>query len=619
MAKQKFPIKNNNVSYSNNKIVKSLSVPFTGEKFKFGTGMTAPIWKKGVHAKDFVSYADPGCEVKKLEKKSEMVLFRTDKYLYIGFFFYENKKDLQKPENQSSNIWTGDMAEIHFGDMEPEPWHLQTGIGITGIRFDSTGAYDKWQAKTFITDRGWGAEVRYDLSLFRLTEGGFRFNICRQSLKRNEFSTWSPLQLRFHEVENFGELLFTDYKTALQLKTGRTISGKVSRNAYETARSKEMIPAEKVIHMPFLSMPDTESVKITWETAGKVSSYLVYREKDSKKSEQKAFSGKAHGILAHDTTHSVWLTGLTPGKTYEYKIFTLSPVTEIPVSTGIRRTFRIPEKKLKRFSFYCVTDVHSDVGYLRRALSVPDAGKAEFTILLGDNLSHATGREALYDGIIDPIEQMTTDGIQNKPMVFVRGNHEQLGVYAGEYFRVMGHPSGKSYYSFRYGSVFFLVLDSGNDSREKEDRINSSNKEFRDEERRFIENTVASGDWKNAGFRVVLMHIPPVEADSVLTQKIYDMTEPLRVCSVKPDVMICGHIHEYQRINAGENKFSPETRSKRAQRKPVTRVNPFPVIVHTNTAGLDCRVSEKDMTFTVLEVLDGKEATVIDRIKIKKQ
>ena len=122
------------------------------------------------------------------------------------------------------------MAEIHFGDMEPDPWLYQTGIGIDGLRFDSTGSFDKWQAKPFTTGKGWGAELRYDLSLIRLTEGGLRFNICRQALTRSEFSTWSPLRLRFHEVENFGELLFTDYKTALQIKSGKVISGKVGRN-----------------------------------------------------------------------------------------------------------------------------------------------------------------------------------------------------------------------------------------------------------------------------------------------------------------------------------------------------------------------------------------------------
>lgn len=615
MAKQELPLKKCNVSYSNNKITKALTVPLLDTKYKFGTKLTDPIWKKAAWAKDFEAYKKP-----RLDKKSEMALFRTAKHLVLGFFFYEKPENLVRPADKSCSIWSGDMAEIHFGDMEPDPWLFQTGIGITGIRFDSTGNYDKWQAKTFENEKGWGAEIRFDLSLIRLTEGSFRFNLCRQAPKRGELSSWSPLQLRFHEVENYGELLFTDYKTALQMKSGKVISGKVSRKDYELARSKDMVPAQKVLYGPYLSAPDATSIQISWETAGLVPSYLEYKVKGSKAAPKQAFSGKNHGILAHSTSHSVNLTGLEPGKEYEYEIFTLRPVLMTPDSSGIKHTFSVPKKGQKDFSFYCITDIHSDVGYIRRALALPEAAKADFIALLGDNLSHAAGSEALYRGIIDPIVEATTINGKDKPMVFVRGNHEQLGVYAGEYFKVMRHPSGKTYYSFTYGSVFFLVLDSGSDSNRDDEGIMFSNRAAREVQKQYIAEIVESEAYRKAAYRVVLMHIPPLQKKGDLIYGlVYGLTEPLRNAEVKPDIMLCGHMHTYEKVNAGEDHYAPETRSCHAEKFPETFVSPYPVIAHINTAGLFCEVSSKEMTLSVVETLDGKPVTLLDQIKLKKQ
>ena len=615
MVKQEIPLKKSNVSYSNNKITKSLTVPLLNVKYKFGTKMADPVWKKAAWAKDFAPYRK-----ERVDKKSEMALFRTEKHLVLGFFFYENPENLVRPADQSCSAWSGDMAEIHFGDMEPDPWLFQTGVGISGIRFDSTGNYDKWQAKTFETEKGWGAEVRFDLSLLRLSEGSFRFNLCRQASKRGELSSWSPLQLRFHEVENYGELLFTDYKTALQLKSGKVISGKVSRKDYELARSKDMIPAQKVLHGPYLSAPDANAVQISWETAGLVPSYLEYKVKGSKAAPKQAFSSKNHGILNHNTSHSVYLTDLEPGKEYEYEIFTLRPVTMEPDSSGIRHTFAVPEKNAKKFNFYCITDIHSDVGYIRRALALPEARKSDFIALLGDNLSHAAGSEALYKGIIDPILEATTVDGKDKPMVFVRGNHEQLGVYAKEYFNVMRHPSGKTYYAFTYGSVFFLVLDSGSDSNRDDEGIMFSNRAAREQQKEFIAEVVKSEAYQKADFRVVLMHIPPLQTEKDLIYGlVYGLTEPLRNAKIKPDVMLCGHIHAYEKVNAGENHYAPETRSGHAEKFPETFVNPYPVIAHVNTAGLFCEVTAKEMTLSVLQTLDGKPVELLDRIKLKKQ
>lgn len=578
--------------------------------------MQDPVWKHAVSANDFTPFSSHG---KALEKGSEFAVFCTETHFVIGMFFYEDPANFIRQPNQHSSVWSGDMVELHFGSMEPDPWLYQTGLGISGNRFDSTGNYEKWQAQTFENENGWGAEVRFELSLFRLTEGGFRFNICRQALKRSEFSCWSPLQLRFHEVENFGELLMTDYKTALQLKTGKFITASaISREEYEQTMTKAMIPAQAVLHGPYLSCPEKDSVCISWETAGLVPSFVQYREKGSDQT-QIVYSGKAHGILRHDTTHFVHLTNLIPGKEYEYEILTLRPVTQEADSSGICRTFKMPDADCNAFSFTCISDIHSNVRYLEKSLEAPGSDQSVFYALLGDNLSHAAGREALYKGIMDPIVTANRNYPHEKPVVFVRGNHEQLGVYASEYFHVMRHYSGKTFYSFTQGNTCFIVLDSGNDNPDENGKHYFSNPEQKAAQRQFLQELIQSPDYRNAAFRVVMVHIPPTEKrPGCLAEKVYDMVEPLRNAEILPDVMFCGHTHDYERTAANESGYILST-NKKHNKETETLVNPWPVIINSCTTALHCEVTGQTITIKSYDVLQAAEPVLLDTVTIRKK
>ena len=601
-----------NVSYSNNKICKTLAVPAIYDDFKFGTGMTDPIWAKAISTDDFSPYKNY-----KLDRKSQMSLFRTADSLVIGFFFEEDKKDIQFQSDKNASIWSGDMAELHFGSMGPDGWLLQLGVGVNGGRFDSTGNFDKWKVKTFVRKNGWGAEIKIHNSAFCLTEGGIRFNICRQSLKKRLSCTWSPLQLRFHEVENFGELLFCDYKTAFAMRHGAVVEN-MTREEFEQRTAKLQIPAAKIMHGPYLSNPDKNSVSISWATAGKVPAFIQYREKNSNSDWIKVYSNQLNGILKHENAHFVHLTNLKPGAEYEYELFYLSPVIQKVLSTKIRRTFKMPAETLQNFSFFCATDIHSDVGTLRGNLKSAAARKANFLVLLGDLLSHAAGRESLYNGIIDPIVKEEQVNNSDRPVVFVRGNHEQLGVFASEYFNVMKHPSGRSYYSFVYGNTFFIALDCGNDSSDDGSGY-FSNTQMQAEEQAFLKQIAASDAYKNAKFRIVMLHIPPLPINRGVYRSVYKMITPLIESANTPDLMLCGHMHEYMRIDANSTTYHPNSISAvYIKNFPETYNLPFPVIICDDKSGTEVTVSPSEINInTFFANPDGSIAKNIDNIKVK--
>ncbi len=595
-----------NVSYSVNQTAKSLAVPLVTQDFKFGTDMSDPVWKLAAQADDFVKF--PGSE--QADQRSSLALFRNGEFLFLGFFFCGTPRIKPPSGADGSEVWQGEMAEIHFGGLDPEPWLLQLGVGIAGGRFDSSGRYGKWQAAVFENADGWGAELKISLDMLKLAEGALLFNLCRQSVGQRGYYTWSPLQCRFHEVENFGQLFFTGCREALSLRGACNVPENLDRAVFEKELAKLQIPADRVIHGPFVSAPENSAVSISWETAGKVPAFLEYYPAGEQETRRRVFCGKKSGILFYETLHRAELDGLTPGTEYIYELFSLAPVTEEEEKSGVSGKFVLPSVSQEEFSFAVLSDLHSDVEFLSKALKTEAVRKSSFLALLGDNLSHAAGREALYEGVLDPVKKSCPE----LPLVFVRGNHEQLGIYASEYFNVMGHRSGRSYYSFTYGKVFFIVLDGGNDKTDDVGGALFSNREMLEEERIFLEKTVESGSYRKASCRIVLLHIPPVAPEDGAEQFIYRMLEPLHKSEIKPDVMLSGHVHRYLHLEKNSSAFSEKSDPISLKK---TLSHPFPVIANGNDTVLNCRVSSEELEITVLRLSKSGQWQVVDTIKAK--
>ena len=610
---QKKTLKSANISYSLNDMTKSLYVPFLAENFIFGSGLKDPVWQQAAMADDFVRFVGSTC--KEPEKKSVMRLFRTREHLVIGFIFYDERVNRLYPAKDTPNltVWHGDLAELHFGSMGPDPWLRQLCVGISGLRFDSTGSND-WDMHLFDTEDHWGAELRLPLAPLLITEGGMGFNFCRCRMKQNDHYCWNPLFRRFHEVENFGELLFSDYDSVCLLRSGKKPSAPLDRTGFEKMRRSWEIPAQEVIHGPYLSNPEQNTVCVSWETAGRIPAFLEYRPCNGSEAPKRVFCEQKNGIAASTNNHFVHLSGLKEDTDYEYELFTLAPVTDAPTFSGIKRTFHTAPPKEASYSFFCVTDLHSDAQYLTDALKSPQAQKAAFHLLLGDNLSHAAGREALYGGIIDPIVEINLKKPQDTPLVFVRGNHEQLGVFASEYFNVMRHPSGRTWYAFLYGCAFYVVLDSGDDKSDSPERLLFANDKLLEEEKEFLQKITQSSAWKLAAFRIGFIHIPPlVERHHQLQlARIMAQTE------TKLDVLLSGHWHEYIRVDADTEAFAAKTALPATQRLEKAVSLPFPRVVLSTDNMLHCQVTPEKLELDILQYQNDGTITLYDNLVINR-
>ena len=83
--------------------------------------------------------------------------------------------------------------------------------------------------------------------------------------------------------------------------------------------------------------------------------------------------------------------------------------------------------------------------------------------------------------------------------------------------------------------------------------------------------------------------------------------------------MMCGHMHEYLRIDANTKTYHPNSISAVYTKKfPDTYQLPFPVIILDDKAGTEVKVSPAEINInTFLTAPDGSVKQVIDTIKIK--
>jgi len=554
------------------------------------------IWRSAAKLKDihrFKSGEQP-------DAATEVSLLRDGTTLYIKVSCFEPDPERINDNNRTDTgkLWEGDLIEVFFGAVGPVPWLLQLVIGAGGGRFDSSGNYGLWSAKTSKDNKGWCAEIRIPFTLLKMLNLAVGFNICRQNLSRNEYSSWMELEERFHESENFGQLLFCDYNTAFLAQMGMLPEKKLSRTEFENVINASLIPAESLAHGPWVSNPASDSMTVMWETAGMAGAMFEYRKKGSKPWITLPLALE-NGIMKRNLKlHTANLTGLKPGTQYNYRLVNLSPLrkTRRVYPPKGYLTFKTFDPAKKEFSFALCSDIHSNVGILRKLLTLPEIKRTDFFVNLGDMLSCMNGRDAFYDGFLDMQSELYG---KTRPLVFVRGNHEQVGLFAGEYAAVMSHPSGKTYYAFRHGDVCFLTLDTGNDKPDDTEGV-YRNADMIAEERAWLSKIVASDVYKKAKFRIAFLHMPPYNSkyDSMAAVQLMDGLLTGTDRSDRLHLLLCGHAHNYFRLEPGSGKCTQaRCELKNTDDAPIL---PFTVVINDTDTAIVVNVGHASLNIEVI-------------------
>ncbi len=219
-----------------------------------------------------------------------------------------------------------------------------------------------------------------------------------------------------------------------------------------------------------------------------------------------------------------------------------------------------PEKEIK---IYHVSDSHGDIqgastAYLKAIGTSPD-----LLVLNGDIADHSGDVEHIMT--IYKIASGITNG--TLPIVFSRGNHDLRGNAAELLTDYTPTSFGRSYYTFRTGSIWGIVLDTGEDKEDWHLEYGHTIccHEFREEETRYLNKVAASKAYNTEGieYKLVISHVPFSYAntecdgngDAPFDIETEIFTEWCQILKehIKPDLMISGHTHKPRISNIGSD------------------------------------------------------------------
>ena len=208
--------------------------------------------------------------------------------------------------------------------------------------------------------------------------------------------------------------------------------------------------------------------------------------------------------------------------------------------------YPVPEKNVRA---YHIADCHNLTDEPVAAAGA--FGAFDFLILNGDVIDHSSSPDKFAN--IYRICARLTGG--SRPVVFSRGNHDMRGEYAERFADYTPNDRGNTFYSFRLGSVWGVVLDCGEDKEDghPEYGLTVACHSFRLRQTAFLKALVqrAEEEFRAPGVatRIVIAHIPfteKFEPPFCIEEDVYRAWCALLKEHIKPHLMLFGHTHKME-------------------------------------------------------------------------
>ncbi len=204
----------------------------------------------------------------------------------------------------------------------------------------------------------------------------------------------------------------------------------------------------------------------------------------------------------------------------------------------------VPEKDIR---IYHISDAHNRIEEPVNAAKT--FGQVDLLVLNGDIISHS-GSPDKFSNIYEICAKITGGKV---PVVFSRGNHDMRGSFAERFAEYTPVHNGNTYYTFRVGSIWGMLLDCGEDKPDTSEEYGFSVAcgAFRERQTEYIKSVIrnAKEEYEGDGvkIRLVISHHPftqVLKPPFDIEQDTYSDWARLLRENVKPHLMLCGHLHK---------------------------------------------------------------------------
>jgi len=286
----------------------------------------------------------------------------------------------------------------------------------------------------------------------------------------------------------------------------------------------------ELINSPMLIDHRQEAMKITWETNGVDHDPVVFWGDALENAETNI---RSTWLDEEHVVHIAELTGFTASQVVNYQV-------GIDGLGGAQ--FKTAPEYGEDFSMAWLAD--NQEGYERFSTHVGNisARDPDLMFVVGDLVQTCSVLEEWQQMWWEPLQE--NNFAQYTPVLAARGNHDMEHPYA---YANVDLPENGAWYSFLYGDVYFLVLNTHANMFATADDLPDGQFDY-------IEDQLSSVEAQQAAFRIVAFHQAPFSNSSQTSspQQIIG-NENARIHWVPlfeqyaVDVVISGHYHSYQR------------------------------------------------------------------------
>jgi predicted phosphodiesterase len=300
---------------------------------------------------------------------------------------------------------------------------------------------------------------------------------------------------------------------------------------------------------PYLQSPGPGSITVRWLTQAPCFSWVEFGESKDKL-DRKAASITDGLVQAYNTVHVITLRGLEPGKQYYYRIcsrkiddFQPYKMTFGEMYESEVYSFKTSGLQTDRVSFLVFNDIHDRPESFPLLMQYQGEGEKDFVFLNGDMFDYQTDEDQLVEHLLQPLGELPA----RVPFFFSRGNHEMRGKFARRLPDYFNSEDPQFFFSFQYGPLYAIVLDSGEDKEDDHPAYYglADFDRYRRMQAEWLKEEVKKKAFRKAKYKVVFSHIPLYHAgDWHGTVHCREMWGGI-LNEAGIDLLISGHTHVY--------------------------------------------------------------------------